>query len=194
MQKEIVKQSSLGIILVVVGLLLGMLVMYVLVRPTKKTYLPIPKMASKIKNKFSGPVLDIEGANENLDAMHEEDVYDVLNFNWMNKTYGIVHDPDDLFTDFKAVYENFVATHANNIPSGYKWTVGLYYNIVGTDVSNAKLNVYFIPTLYNTAKKKVIDYHLEYNSNDKNDPYAKYLSGAWPADKSYIFDQGTLFP
>jgi hypothetical protein len=182
-KSELVAKISIGTVL---GICLGLLIAYLLFRPTSYEF-------AELATRTSGPV-DLGLAKNSLETYRNEGALAALAANWRGKTNGIIHDTTEFSALYKNIFLKFVNSHEPR--KNYEWRLGLYPNIVyeGTGANKiARLNIYFIPTMYDAANNKALDYLSELY--DPQSPYNKIIAGSgWKTGDSYIFDQGTLFP
>ncbi|MFT3748652.1 MAG: hypothetical protein QM768_10060 [Agriterribacter sp.] len=149
-----------------------------------------------LATKISGDV-PIVLAKRNIQAYQEKFAFARLSLNPNSKTKGILHDTTAIKDYYEKIFKPFVSTHTRFKPGFHHWEIGLYPNVSYDPVTKKnRLNIYFIPTMVKanvTNASDIAEYYSVIESRDSI--YYESEDPTWiKLDKSYIFDQGTIFP
>jgi hypothetical protein len=122
-------------------------------------------------------------AIKSTEAYRHQDALALLGRHHKGKTSGVTYDTAEFMQDYRK-FKNFIDQNENALRKDCIWRVGVYPNIVLDGPKKiARLNVYFVPTMFDTITKKAHDF-LDEGYDEKESTKAP----------PYIFDQGTLFP
>ncbi len=156
------------------------------------------------------PIPDIL-AKSNLDLYRDSAEFAQLAQDVKRKTFGVVHEPESALAYDIDFFPNFVKAH-QQVKNHYKWSVGLYPQIVSEIMTDGKphsrLSILMIPTMRNTDtvnfRKDIIDYFSAMISADSIYYIPDSIRSAGPekikeftagsGGGGYSYDQGTVFP
>lgn len=151
-----------------------------------------------------GGEVPVKEAMKSLDAYRKKRALLSMGlFYGKHKLGGLLHSTESM----DKLYKHFNDFKANHPPrEGYEWAMGLYPCIVKVQKEDSqssgtipRLCIYFIPTMQKIegsrtgkAEDDILDYFLNSDAPEYEEPTKDPTQK--PAEKSPVYDQGTLFP